>query len=69
MAPKWQRWSDTITMREAYLAMIEFLLTYYRVGGESEKGVEFLIGHIASDPAEFMDPAHENEWFEAIEKV
>ncbi len=70
MSENWRKWSDPITMREAYLTMIEFLLTYYKVGGESEKEVDFLIGHVACDPAdEFMDPAHEDDWFEAVEKV
>jgi hypothetical protein len=65
-----ERWSTKITMREAYLAMREFALTFYRVGGEREKEVEFFANFIAGDPAtDFIDPALEDDWFDAVEKV
>jgi len=64
-----QRWSERITMREAYLATVEFAWTYYRVGGEQEKEVEFFAGHISGDPATFLDPALEDDWFDAVAKV
>lgn len=64
-----ERWSETITTGEAYLAMLEFARIYYRVGGETEKEVEFFINHISETPPNFADPALESEWFEAIDKV
>jgi len=69
MADQTNRWSETITMREAYLTMVEFIWNYYRVGGETEKEVEFMAGHISADPASFFDPALEEDWFEALAKV
>jgi hypothetical protein len=77
MAQLHERWSDTITMREAYLAMIEFAWTYYRVGGEKEDQIEFFASHIATflpagsdgSPPVMMDRALEKEWFEAVDKV
>jgi len=64
-----QRWSETLSAGEAYLAMIEFARTYFRVGGEAEKEIEFFINHVSETPPNFMDPALEIEWFEAIDKV
>ena len=61
------RWSDTITLREAYRAMLEFGWTYYRVGGEVEKEVEFFLGHIESGLD--LDPALAEEWFQAVDKA
>ena len=49
--------------------MLEFVWTYYRVGGEREKEVEFMAGHISFDPDKFIDPALEIEWFEAVSKA
>ncbi|WP_213982451.1 hypothetical protein [Sphingomonas sp. dw_22] len=63
------RWSETITVGQAYVAMLEFIQTYYRVGGEAEKEVEFMLGHISETPPDFIDPALEIEWFQAIDKV
>ncbi len=64
------RWSAKITMREAYLAMVEFAWAFYRIGGEQEKEIEFFAAHISGDPGtDFMDPALEDDWFQAVEKV
>ena len=69
MADQTDPWAEKITMREAYLAMVAFVWNYYRVGGETEKEVEFMAGHISGDPASFPDPALENDWFESVAKV
>ena len=61
------RWSETITLRQAYHAMLEFGWTYFRVGGESEEGVEFLLSHIGAGLD--FDPALRNEWFEAVDRA
>ncbi len=64
-----KRWSETITLGEAYNAMLQFISNYYRVGGEAEKEVEFMLDHLSQTPPDFMDAALETEWFEAVDKV
>jgi hypothetical protein len=61
------RWSEMITLREAYIAMLEFGWTYYRVGGETEKEVEFFLSHIGAGLD--LDRALKEEWFEAVDKA
>ena len=62
-----ERWSEKISVREAYEAMLELGWHYYRVGGEAEKEAEFFLGHISAGLD--LDPALEAEWFEAVKKV
>jgi hypothetical protein len=69
MATPDPRWSEKITLREAYLAMLEFGWRYWKVGGETEDQVEFFLGHISQDPDNFLDRALESEWFEAVDKT
>ena len=67
MLPDDPRWSETISLRQAYVAMVEFGWTYFRVGGEAEKEVEFFLSHIQAGLD--FDQTLQNEWFEAVDKA
>jgi hypothetical protein len=47
--------------------MLEFGWNYFRVGGETEKEVEFFLSHIGAGLD--YDPALRKEWFEAVDKA
>ena len=63
MADIINRWSETITVEQAYRAVQELVLIYWRTGLESEDEIASFGSALNGDPA------LENDWLEAVEKV
>jgi hypothetical protein len=60
--------AETVTVRDAFVAMINFLDEYYERTGADEIGM--LLGGmslLADDTP--LDPAYKSEWLEAVKKA
>jgi hypothetical protein len=58
-----------ITTEQAFVAMQNFLETYWERGGRSEPEIAALLSSIQGGPGATADPAQWGDWLDAVRKA